>query len=360
MRPAVFLAATLAALPAHAQFTELPYDLATTPDGSALYFTVPAPPGGNEQIFRWTPATETVLFADRSDLSQGTQLPARLYGTQLTSGGAVVYHAELACPVGPGGASGNHCPIGQTVIVGPHAAPLTLAGYLLISPNGRYGVFAPYKPDWSTVLWVDWNTGDEIEVGLAPGSLPATIPGLDASQHGIANNGSFLIRTGTGLKVWSPAGIRVLPLGDTPTTAALSADGSTVGLPYCDRGSLHPPACVIDVASGRITHFPPGGVSLSADGQTIAYLTVDPQQPPYTNARAMVARTDLTEPRAIANSPDGVRSVLLSGDGRVLYVVTGAVYPGPFHLLRYELDHRRAHHSRVPGAAAPREIPPAP
>jgi hypothetical protein len=80
------------------------------------------------------------------------------------------------------------------------------------------------------------------------------------------------------------------------------------------------PTYVYDLASGRKTRFAQP-VSLSDDGQTVAYLSADIV--PWANSQAIVARSDGTGVRQITNVPDGIRSVILSGDARYLYVVAG-------------------------------------
>src|SRR6266550_2966450 len=96
-----------------------------------------------------------------SDLSQTPPLYGQhLYGTQITNDGTVLYHAEALCSTGTGPGF-NDCSVGETQIATPGQTPFSVSGSLLISPNGRYGVFAPYH---SGGLWVDFYTGEEIEV----------------------------------------------------------------------------------------------------------------------------------------------------------------------------------------------------
>lgn len=105
----------------------------------------------------------------------------------------------------------------------------------------------------------------------------------------------------------------------------ISADGGSVAITARERDDLQSPdvpTYIYDLASGRKTKFF-FFVSLSEDGQTVAYLTEDVNQP---NARAqvMVARSDgAAAARQITNEPDGVRTAILSGDARYLYVVAG-------------------------------------
>jgi hypothetical protein len=216
----------------------------------------------------------------------------------------------------------NDCTLGQTQIVNPNVPQLSVPGFLLISPNGRYGVFSPYK---SGALWVDWFTGEQIEVDFHTYQvIPNVAPPFYANPHAVANNGSFLITAAgsDGVRVWSKSGDIVLPVNDSARNATISADGSTVAVTARDLNSDDPtiPTYVYDLASGRKTRFAQP-VSLSDDGQTVAYLSADIV--PWANAQAIVARSDGTGVRQITNVPDGIRSVILSGDARYLYVVDG-------------------------------------
>src|SRR6266446_3877129 len=99
MRSAVILLALLIAIPA---FAQVQYDLATTRDGSVLYFTYINPSTGlSTKIYRWSRYADVTLFGDRPDLAQAPPLfGAHLYGTEITEAGSVIYHAEPLCATG--------------------------------------------------------------------------------------------------------------------------------------------------------------------------------------------------------------------------------------------------------------------
>ncbi len=325
MRIAIFLAAWIAAaaFPAFAQYQ---YDLATTRDGSVLYFSLIDPSIGlNTKIYRWSQDAGVALFGDRPDLAQvPPHYGEHLYGTQITYDGTVLYHAEPLCVTGMGPGF-NDCTWGETQAIIPNVPPFSVPGFLLISPNGRYGVFTPFNRGG---LWVDWLTGEHMEVDFHKYQvIPNVTPPFSVNQHAVANNGSFLITAAgaDGLRVWSKDGEIVLPVTDIARNAAISADGSTVAVTARDLNIPDDPTVptyVYDLPSGRRTKFAQP-VSMSDDGQTVAYLTVDIYQSPFTIAQAMVARSDGTGARQITHVPDGIRSVLLSGDARFLYVVEG-------------------------------------
>lgn len=335
MRVGIVVAASLAAFPALAQFQ---YDLATTHDGSVLYFSyVDASVPANSRIYRWSPDSGVTLFGDRPDLAQ---LPPHygehLYGTQLTDAGSVLYHAEPLCVTGFGPGF-NDCTVGETEIVIPNMAPFSIQGFLLVSPNGRYGVFTPYG---SGALWVDWFTGEQIEVDFHQYEMiPNVSPPFYVNQHAVANNGSFLITASgiDGLKVWSKNGETVLPVSDIARNAAISADGSTVAVTARDLNSPNDPTIptyIYDLASGRMTKFAQP-VSMSDDGQTVAYPSADILS--LADAQAIVARSDGTGAHQITNTPVGLRSVLLSGDAHYLYVVVANPYFSSSRIQRYDL-----------------------
>jgi hypothetical protein len=83
MRIAVLLAVSLATFPASAQYQ---YDLATTHDGSVLYFSNVDPSNiFNTKIYRWSHDTRVALFGDRPDLAQAPpHYGEHLYGTEIT------------------------------------------------------------------------------------------------------------------------------------------------------------------------------------------------------------------------------------------------------------------------------------
>jgi len=320
MRIGTALAVALTLVPAFAQI-----DLATTYDGSALYFRVVTQNGIN-RIERWTRESGVTVFADRPD--QGN-----LSGIQTTYAGSVTYHKEPRCSVGLGPGF-NDCPAGESVVAIPNVERFSLYGFLLISPSGRYGVSSPYK---SGALWEDWITGEAMQVdyGVPALGMPGVNPGFSINQHVVANDGSFLIKDPRGLRIWSRNGESFLPLRDYIISATISGDGSTVAVAPYDPCCMTSPTYVYDLPSGRVTIFALE-VSMSDDGKTVAYLSADPRLPVFPNPQAVVARSDGTGARQIGDVPEGLHAVLLSGDGKILYAVT-ATFSGPSRILRYEV-----------------------
>jgi hypothetical protein len=328
MRGGLIVAALVISVPAFSQGNpQFQYDLATTYDGSVLYFSaVVSSTNPNTKIYSWSRSAGLALFGDRPDLME---LPPyfgeHLYGTQITYEGSVLYHAEQLCATGTGPGF-NTCDNGQTQVVIPSLPQFTLSGFLLISPFGRYGVAVPYK---SGGLWMDWFTGQQIEVDFKGQIVPNVSPPFYVNQHAVANNGSFLITVpgAAGVRVWSPTGEIVLPTGDYLMNASISADGSTVALNPFDHtlGDVRSPTYVYNLAAlatnpaAKPVAFPQF-VSMSDDGQTVAYLAVNGRIPSNL-AQAMVSHADGTGARQITNLPYGASRVLLSGDARYLFVV---------------------------------------
>jgi hypothetical protein len=325
MRTAIIFAASLAVIssPAFAQYSSPPYDLATTRDGSVLYFSAGAPSSSNTKIYRWSLDAGVTLFGDRPDFLQGEHL----YGTELTDSGAVIYHAEPLCFTGTGPGF-NNCTAGQTQVVIPNFPQFSVEGFLLISPNGRYGVF----PSDSGMLWVDWFTGQEIQVPAGSQRIPIVSPPFFVNQHAVSNNGTFLLSTSYSVSVWSPSGFELLlptPPNYSIDNASISSDGSTV---VVVAGNI---PFVFDLASGRQTGFPAGSqggylesFTLSDDGKRVAYLV---------NSQVMVANSDGTNATQITNVAAGVYSAQLSGDARYVYVVNRTPDPNTFQMQRYEV-----------------------
>ncbi|HEY4363626.1 MAG TPA: hypothetical protein VGN17_21855 [Bryobacteraceae bacterium] len=331
MRLPILFIAALTALPGFAQ-----YDLATTRDGSTLYFSALGPGKTGFPIYRWTKDTGVTLFGDRPDLTQASVYGERLYGTELTDEGTVIFHAEAGCATS-GGPNGNTCPLGQTEIMTPGVPPFSIDNFLFISPNGRYGLFAPFH---SGAIWADWLTGQQVEIDFHNQGIPDVNPPYVVNQHVIANNGSFVVTApgGVGVRIWSPNGEIVVNPGGV---ASLSADGSTLALLVSDRSTGTFPVRLYDAASGQLISSIPciengpntfSAFSMSEDGKTIAYSPCNGSQ------QAIVADSTGANARQITVVPEGVRSVLLSGDAHYLYVVTGDLdFPLPSRLQRYDL-----------------------
>jgi hypothetical protein len=304
----------LIAVPAFCQ-VNTPYDLASTYDGSTVYFSAVSPGDLNSRIYRWSADQGLRPFGDRPDLAQ---LPPfygeHLYGTHLTYEGSVLYHAERVCRTGLGPGF-NGCDIGQTQVVDPNQPEFTLSAVLLVSPNGRYGVAVPYG---SGGLWMDYVVGQQIQVDFKGQIIPAVTPPFSINQHAIANNCAFLITAPgqTGVRVWSPTGETLLSTADYLQHASISADGSKVALNPFDvmYGDVRSPTYVYDLSAvqappARFSQF----VSMSDDGKTVAYLSASPNLAPYI-VQAMIANSDGTGARTITNLPHGASSLVLSGD----------------------------------------------
>lgn len=212
MRHVFILVAFAAAAPVFAQYQ---YDLATSHDGSVLYFSYFRPATNQDtRIYRWKKDAGVTLFGDRPDLAEAPPLRAQhLYGAQVTDPGTVLFHAESGCSTGFGPGF-NDCSAGETQVVRSNGESFSVPGFLLASPNERFGVFATFD---RRVLWVDWFTGEETPVELLPSqSIPNVTPPFSVNRNAVANNGSFLIAEGAGLRVWS----RVVRLSCLPLTGS--------------------------------------------------------------------------------------------------------------------------------------------
>lgn len=247
-----------------------------------------------------------------------------------------MFHAEAGCATGTGPGF-NTCSIGETQIQHPGQAPFTVEGFLLISPNGRYGVSATFE---NRATWMDWVTGEEIAVEMPFQSVANVSPPFSVNQHAIANNGAFLITGGDRVRVWSKAGEMVLHTTDLVRFATISADGSTVAVitrgPE-DRNEVVP-TYVYSLASGARRKFESSSVSMNGDGSVIAYWNGNPDQP-FSRSQVVIARNGVAE-KQITNAPEGVRSAVLSEDGRLVFVAIGDNF-GPeknFRIERHNLE----------------------
>jgi hypothetical protein len=104
MKVGIILALSPFVFPAFAQEFAFPTGLATTYDGSVLYFSNAAGKVPNSKIYRWTEDTGLTVFAH--------QPGDHLYGTELTYAGTILYHAELYCSTGTGPGF-NNCTVGE-------------------------------------------------------------------------------------------------------------------------------------------------------------------------------------------------------------------------------------------------------
>jgi hypothetical protein len=319
MKAGIILALSPFVFPTFAQEFAFPTGLATTYDGSVLYFSNSAGKVTNSKIYRWTENAGLTVFAQQPGY--------HLYGTELTYAGTIIYHAEPYCSTGTGPGF-NNCTVGETRIVTPKVPTSSQAGFLLISPNGQFGVSAPFN---GGVLWTNFVTGRQIQVPVSYENIPNVSPPFFVNQHAVANNGSFLTIADSNsvLSVWTPGGLStVLPSqpGYTIDNAEISADGSAVAVTTGDHVTT-----VYDLAFGTNTKFPVSlagdleDFSMSADGKTVAYLSA-------STGQATVANSDGTNMRQVTNVPGGLSSVLISGDANFVFVLTAS-----FEIQRYQV-----------------------
>ena len=303
-------------------------DLATTDDGTVLYFSTPyrlkgSSDVGYSKIFRYTD-NEFQLFREIAFISFGTDTNFYLASRPSVSGDGttVVYTATRDC------FGGSHClyfAYNQGFMATAAGTDKNLGpGMLTLSPDGRYVLFSamggqtePYDVGWS-----DLSQGAVVSLaGLH--ALP-----IGDGRQGIANGGTVLLSDSQGPLLWNQGHKQRLSFSATPGQAHLSAGSQEIvyeGVSAAGNYELH----TYSVASGQDLILATGPAvstapqsqnsyfhsSLNKDGSLVAYVL---------NNQLVVQATHTLGVRSLVSSADGFTDVVTSGDGNVVYAVTGS------------------------------------
>ena len=303
-------------------------DLATTDDGQDLYFSTPyrlkgSTDVGYSKIFRYT-NSEFQLFREIAMTPEYFGVDTNFYMARRPSvsgdGRTVVYTATRNC------IGGSHCVffvynLGFLAVAGGADQNLS-DGMLTLSPDGRYvlissigGTFNPLSAAWS-----DLSKGTVVNLN--------DLHVIGDGRQAIANGGTILLTDGQGPLLWNQGQIQRPSLATTPIQARLSADSQEIvyeGLSPDFHYELHSyyvatgrdlilatgPALSAG-SSNQDSYFHP---SLTKNGFVVAYVL---------NNQLVAQGTHTLGVFSLVVAPDGITDVVVSGNGNVVYAVTGS------------------------------------
>jgi|GEM_PF-782335 len=319
------------AAPLYAQFS----DLATTGDGSVVYFASRhARAGSNEpyqgRIYRVGPGGGLELFAEREreDVEPNDLFIRELSNFYRLSAPAVSDDGSVLAFAGSRECAGRSC-IGVTreesSIEGGGRETVVVPGRVSLSPNGRFAL--GYGGQWPgfipTLRDLDADAEPEY-VGVRNVSRTGSAVANDGTVVHIVNSGISLLRRSESISLRS----------EHELVEEAVIDGSAKTVVYVSRWrswpeSSFPRLRVLDVESGRRRTLAEGlgeyfQPDLSTDGSRVLFLStarldgvrrVDVPQ-------AFVVDADGSGLRQLTFRQEGVQSAELSGDGRVVFAVT--------------------------------------
>ena len=294
-------------------------DLATTDDGTVLYFSTPyrlkgSTDVGYSKIFRYTNG-EFQLFREIALVPEPPDTNFYLARRPSVSGdgSTVVYTASRNC------VGGSHCVFfsyDQGFVAGVGGVDKFLAyGMLTLSPDGRY-VLIHATRTLATPYYVAW--GDLSQGAIVDLAGLSAVP-IGDERQGIANDGTVLLSDSQGPLLWNQGNIQRLSFLAPPTQARLSADAKEIVYEAAPLGGpyeLHS----YDVATGQdlalaIGSAAPFHPSLTKDGSLVAYVL---------NNQLVVQGTHTLSAFDLISAADGITDVVISGNGNLVYAVTGS------------------------------------
>ena len=301
-------------------------DLATTDDGKVLYFSTPyrlkgSSDVGYSKIFRYTDnefqlCREIALISESPD----TNFYLARHPSVSGDGRTLVYTASRNC------IGGSHCIFfvyNQGLVTGAGGVDQDLSpGILTLSPDGRYVLISsmggPFESN--SVAWSDLSKGTVVNL--------MDLSVIGDGRQSIANGGTVLLSDGQGALLWNQGHIQRLSFSAAPTQARLSADLQEIVYEAAPAGGnyeLHSyhvatgqdlilatgPGAPAD-SRGLGSYFHP---SLTKDGYLVSHVQ---------NKQVRVQATHTLTVLSLVSSSAGFTDVVISGNGNVVYAVTGS------------------------------------
>lgn len=294
--------------------------LATTEDGSVLYFSSPARLVGSSnglhgKTFRWTETEGVKVVAEfpKPDPAptDGCQSPDfyQFSNPSVSSDGSVLAYTASR-PV----ERSRYCPPGaegdQAVIV-RGGREFRMVGLVALSSNGRYAVSASYAASQNRFHAVtDVSTGFTTTVVGAFDGRSTSITDEGAVVSPLQTAGLLTDRNGTS---------KIFPTRHFVDNVIINRTGTT--MVYSER--LSPGSSgylgMVDVATGSESELPAGHASpfpFAIHGSAVFYSAG------FSGSPAYVTNFDGTV-RKLTAEPNDFGGAVLSGDGRILYGSTG-------------------------------------
>jgi uncharacterized protein (TIGR03437 family) len=305
--------------------------LATNGDGSVLYFSCSLRLKGTDQypypkIFTWAETTGVQLYDQREGVGLGPSSGGATWSSDnayrlsapsvSTDGNVVAYTGTRDCNWGTPCAYSIE-KYEATICVG--ATTIRTPGAVTLSPSGRFALLTTsiVTPGRPQTRLLDLQTGQQTEF-LGFSEAPPF-------RRRVANDGTVVMSSG-GLELWRAGERRTLLAGASVRTSMINASATRI---VFDGPAPAPSRLILyDVETGRETELAtasaPFTFSISDDASLIAYIDA---------GQAWIVRHDGSGRRHVAEGPDPVTDLTLSGDGRVLFATTGAN-----RILRIELS----------------------
>jgi uncharacterized protein (TIGR03437 family) len=302
--------------------------LSTTEDGSTVYFSSPIREKGTDQsfhskIFRWDPAGGIRVIAESPDTGEfdgcTTANFYQLQSPQVSSDGTVLVYTgnrpvsyTQACPVN---VEANQA------LVQRLGVEVRLPGNIVISPNGRYAITMPVAAVTNNFHVVtDLVSGvSSIVAGAFNGSVRQV---TDEATVVIAEESAVILADRSG-------GTRVLQTTWPVNDVVIDRSGKTVvyaTAPYpgvFGRSATEGRITGIDVATGFETEVLTGlsapgnlgSLSVTSDGAYVLFTSTSQG----SGSQLYVIGIGGGVARPIAQAPDSIDNVVVSGDGLVGY-----------------------------------------
>jgi uncharacterized protein (TIGR03437 family) len=300
---------------------------ATNRDGSVLYFSSSLRMKGTTQylhrkIFVWEAGKDIRLFEQRASDAPAGIPPAGWVGSEYFSleGVDVSSDGSTVSLVGERACTSTACATlerWRTSVYAPGQKAITMPGAATLSRNGRFAVLSSsLGSGLVSQPVVDLQTGQRtnyIGWGISSGRV-------------LANDGTFLLSTGAGLSLARGGQTTALNI---PAFTGWINDAATLVV-YLTNSQLLSYS-VATRASTVLANLGASTLAMSDDGSVIAFGVYEQIFQTY------VVRSDGTGLRKLTNFPEGARPVAMSGDGKVVFVITGSYATAGNRLVRIDV-----------------------
>lgn len=297
--------------------------LATPYDGSAVYFASTLRLKGQSQprhgklFVADERGVRLFRSRDRVDLPPSA-LPCTLgdfyafTGAEVSADGRTV--AASMERTAAGGCSYPPSRIGADLI--SPGGERDVPGVVRLSPSGRYAIvfYAPVARPFSTVdvSFLDLQTGTRTPAAVPPPAFPDYLRFFPIGDRVIANDGAAILSYGrTGFLVRPGTQAQAFPVADA-LPLLISADGAQV---LYEKDGLH--LLNLETKEDRLVLAAGSeysNLSMSDDGQRLLFLR---------GGQAYLVQTDGAGLRALTGDPARIQRAILSGNGKIVYAVTG-------------------------------------
>ncbi len=308
------------------------HNLVTNDDGSVVYFSSSLRMRGTEQL------THAKLFvADGGGVRLHTEREKRSLSVPESAWPVSTYYSvEGASLNGDGSVVGvvarRDCYGGSGCIPVPKfrtdIGDREFTGAMHLSRNGRFGVVLTDGSLTPRIVLLDLSSNERLEW------IESTYTPTRYGRRRVTSGGTALLLKPSELRLVRFDGSTSLPLPERPLEAVIDDDGTAIVYEAAAEGSAGRRLVLVDVATGAgralATSAMPMQPCLSNDGRVAVFLG---SAEAAGLAQMYVIHGDGTGLRKLTQDLSGISSMVLSGDGKVAYAVSGAG-----RLLRLEVE----------------------